>query len=71
MNARQASGTVVVDAPAERIFALLTDPARHPLIDGSGSVQSVQPSGPQRLTLDAPRPSTGPPPGSRCAGLGV
>lgn len=32
------------------IFAVLTDPRQHPLIDGSGSVQSVT-QGPDRLQL--------------------
>ena len=41
----------VVDAPAERIFDLLTDPANHPLIDGSGSVRASRGTGPRRLEL--------------------
>jgi uncharacterized protein YndB with AHSA1/START domain len=45
------SGTAIIAAPAERIFALLTDPAQHPLIDGTGSVLAVQAGGPDRLTL--------------------
>jgi uncharacterized protein YndB with AHSA1/START domain len=48
---RQVSGTAIIAAPAERIFALLTDPAQHPLIDGTGSVLAVQAGGPDRLTL--------------------
>jgi uncharacterized protein YndB with AHSA1/START domain len=47
---RQVSGTAIIAAPAERIFALLTDPAQHPLIDGTGSVLAVQAGGPDRLT---------------------
>ena len=50
MKRRISVSKVIYAAPA-RIFALLTDPAMHPLIDGSGSVRSVQPGGPQRLTL--------------------
>ncbi|GGM76785.1 hypothetical protein GCM10011609_10910 [Lentzea pudingi] len=38
-------------APAERIFDLLADPAKHPLIDGSGSVLAPRPDAPDRLTL--------------------
>lgn len=38
-------------APAERIFDLLADPAKHPLIDGSGSVLAPRPDAPDRLAL--------------------
>ena len=51
MTRHQVSGTAIIAAPAERIFALLTDPAEHPLIDGTGSVLAVQDGGPERLTL--------------------
>jgi uncharacterized protein YndB with AHSA1/START domain len=51
MPSKQVSATAVIAAPPERIFALLTDPAMHPLIDGSGSVLSVTGGGPERLTL--------------------
>lgn len=51
MPRRQVSGTAVIAAPAERIFALLTDPAQHPLIDGTGSVLAVRDGGPGRLRL--------------------
>jgi len=43
----------VIDAPAGRIFALLTDPAMHPRLDGSGSVLAARPDGPDRLELGA------------------
>jgi hypothetical protein len=33
------SATKVIDAPAEAIFAVLADPARHAAIDGTGWVQ--------------------------------
>ena len=36
------TASTVIDAPAERIFALLRDPAQHPVIDGSGSVKGVR-----------------------------
>ncbi|OHV04987.1 SRPBCC family protein [Mycobacterium talmoniae] len=40
----------IIAAPADRIFALLTDPARHCEFDGSGAVRGVR--GPTtRLTL--------------------
>jgi uncharacterized protein YndB with AHSA1/START domain len=32
------SATAVINAPAEAIFAVLADPARHPAIDGTGWV---------------------------------
>lgn len=51
MPRQQVSGTAIIAAPAERIFALLTDPAQHPLIDGTGSVLAVQDGAPGRLTL--------------------
>jgi uncharacterized protein YndB with AHSA1/START domain len=34
----QISVTGTVDAPVERVFALLADPDRHPDLDGSGTV---------------------------------
>ncbi|HWG62375.1 MAG TPA: SRPBCC family protein [Streptosporangiaceae bacterium] len=48
---RQISETRLIHAAPPKIFALLTDPQMHPLIDGSGSVLAVQPGGPQRLAL--------------------
>lgn len=33
-----------VEAPAERLFALLADTANHPLIDGSGMVREAAPA---------------------------
>ncbi|MGI9092366.1 MAG: SRPBCC family protein [Mycobacteriales bacterium] len=47
---RQVSESVVVNAPAQRIFDVLADPRRHHEVDGSGSVQQSV-SGPQRLEL--------------------
>lgn len=43
----------VVNAPAERIFELIADPANHPLIDGSGSVLASHSTEPRRLELGA------------------
>ena len=34
MNGMRVSATKVIGASPERIFALLTDPSKHPLIDG-------------------------------------
>jgi uncharacterized protein YndB with AHSA1/START domain len=47
----QESGTKTIDAPAATIFDLLADPAKHPLIDGSGTVKSSRETGSQRLRL--------------------
>lgn len=38
-------------APAERVFDLLTDPAMHPLLDGSGTVRAARNGNPARLEL--------------------
>lgn len=46
------SRSMVIDAPAERIFDLLADPRRHADFDGSGSVKGSI-SGPARLSLGA------------------
>jgi uncharacterized protein YndB with AHSA1/START domain len=46
------SRSIVVQAPAERVFDLLADPRRHPDFDGSGSVRGAA-AGPQRLSLGA------------------
>jgi uncharacterized protein YndB with AHSA1/START domain len=46
------SRSLVIAAPADRIFGILADPRRHPEFDGSGSVRGVV-SGPQRLSLGA------------------
>jgi uncharacterized protein YndB with AHSA1/START domain len=43
----------VIHAPAEAIFDVLADPARHPEIDGSGSVRQVKPGTAPRLTAGA------------------
>lgn len=47
---RKITRTAVVHAPADRIFELLTDPAKHPLIDGSGTVLAAR-GEPARLEL--------------------
>ena len=46
------SRSILVEAPADRIFDLLADPRRHPDFDGSGSVRGAV-SGPERLSLGA------------------
>jgi hypothetical protein len=43
----------IVPAPADQIFELLANPARHSEIDGSGSVKKSLAETPPRLTLGA------------------
>lgn len=50
MRDRKVAATATVHASAERIFALLTDPSKHPLIDGSGTVLATRATT-QRLEL--------------------
>ena len=38
---RRVSRSTTVDAPAEAVFALLTDPSEHGGLDGSGTVQGM------------------------------
>lgn len=63
-NRRQVTATRYVAAPPEDIFALLTDPSKHPLLDGSGAVQPVRAGGPERLELGTTF-GTEPKPGAR------
>lgn len=49
-NKRQISVSRVIAASPQEIFAVLTDPAQHAVIDGSGSVKSAR-GGSQRLEL--------------------
>jgi len=42
-----------IAADPQQIFDVLADPAQHPVIDGSGSVQSAAPNNPVRLSLGA------------------
>ena len=46
------SRSIVVQAPADRVFDLIADPRRHPDFDGSGSVRGSV-SGPERLAMGA------------------
>ena len=41
----------VIPAPPERIFELISDAGKHPVIDGSGTLVNAKPGAPQRLTL--------------------
>jgi hypothetical protein len=40
-----------IPAPADEIFAILADASKHPLIDGSGTVQGVRSDQPEPLRL--------------------
>ncbi len=51
MPVRQVSDTRIVSAPPAAIFALLEDPAQHPVIDGSGTVLASRSTGPHKLEL--------------------
>ena len=53
MKCRAVTVERVIDAPAHRIFDMLADPSRHPVLDGSGAVHQPAPSAPQRLSLGA------------------
>ena len=52
-NVRIRQATRTVPAPAAAVFELLARPAQHALIDGSGTVQDVQPGTPERLSPGA------------------
>ncbi len=41
----------VIAAPPEKVFALLADPTKHPLIDGSGTVRAAKPGTSEHLEL--------------------
>lgn len=49
MGEREVAVSKVIGAPPAKIFAVLTDPAKHPLIDGSGSVLRERSGAPTRL----------------------
>ena len=51
MTERKIATTATVHASAERIFALLADPSKHPLLDGSGTVLATRGEIPERLEL--------------------
>lgn len=48
---RQVSVSRTVPAPASEIFPLLTDPAQHPILDGSGTVRAAREGNPATLEL--------------------
>lgn len=50
MSDKSVSAQRVIAAPPEKIFDVLADPTKHPVIDGSGTVKSAR-GNPQRLQL--------------------
>jgi uncharacterized protein YndB with AHSA1/START domain len=50
MSSNVVTAERVIAAPPERIFELVADASKHPLIDGSGTVQAVEEGAPQRLS---------------------
>jgi hypothetical protein len=49
-SSTQVTGSIEVDAPAAVVFDLLSDPRRHPDLDGSGTLRGAL-IGPRRLVL--------------------
>ncbi len=52
-NEQIVSGERTINAPAQEIFDILADPARHQEFDGEETVQGVRKSSPKRLSLGA------------------
>jgi hypothetical protein len=53
MSAYLVSESKVIAADAQTLFDIVADPAMHPRIDGSGSVQELRDGAPERLSLGA------------------
>lgn len=53
MSAYLVSESKVIAADPQTLFDIVADPARHPEIDGSGSVRAVRSGGPARLSMGA------------------
>ncbi|MDT4938096.1 MAG: hypothetical protein QOG80_1767 [Pseudonocardiales bacterium] len=53
MSSYLVSESRVIAADAQRLFDIVANPAMHPVMDGSGSVQAILDGAPTRLTLDA------------------
>jgi hypothetical protein len=51
MDTNTVSVERVIDAPASALFAIVSDVARHPEIDGSGAVVKPKDASPERLHL--------------------
>jgi hypothetical protein len=48
------AATITIAAPAEAVFAVLTDPASHPAIDGTGWVSKALDTAPLTGSCKAP-----------------
>jgi hypothetical protein len=53
MSAYLVSESKVIAADAQSLFDIVADPAMHPRMDGSGTVQAVRSGGPARLSKGA------------------
>ena len=53
MSAYLVSETKVIAADPQTLFDIVADPAKHPLIDGSGTVKVARDGGPPRLSQGA------------------
>ncbi|MGH8960921.1 MAG: SRPBCC family protein [Jatrophihabitantaceae bacterium] len=53
MSAYLVSESKVIAADPQRLFDIVADPAMHPVMDGSGSVQAAREGGPERLSIGA------------------
>jgi hypothetical protein len=53
MSAYLVSESVTIPAEAQTLFDIVADPAMHPVIDGSGSVQGVRAGSADRLAMGA------------------
>jgi len=53
MSAYLVSESRVIAADPQAVFDIVADPAMHPVMDGSGTVQAVQETAPARLELGA------------------
>jgi hypothetical protein len=53
VSAYLVSESKVIAAEPQRLFDLVADPAIHPVMDGSGSVQAMRDGAPDRLSLGA------------------
>jgi hypothetical protein len=53
MSAYLVSESRVIAAEPQRLFDIVADPAMHPAIDGSGSVQAIREGSPERLSKGA------------------
>ena len=53
MSAYLVSESAVIAADPQQLFDIVADPAQHPVIDGSGTVQASRAGGPERLSLGA------------------